>query len=262
MGTFWTRAQLKEQAKQRLRIFYWQAFIVCLIAMILGAGTNTVNFRSRRDSRTGDPRISMEGTPGMNFSYEDGRVNINTPLYNSSFPVTLGISIVNIVLALLAAGAALAMGLLLSNVIQVGKNRYFLKKTAGIQEAGVAELFSGFSEGYGNLVWVMFRQGLSVFLWSLLLFIPGIIKAYEYYLVPYLLAENPHLSWEQARDMSGNMMEGNKMKVFVLELSFIGWDLLGTLLCGVGHVFVAPYKETVYAELYHTLRGEFGRTVM
>lgn len=58
--------------------------------------------------------------------------------------------------------------------------------------------------------------------------------------------------------MSVRMMDGNKFRVFVLELSFIGWDILGALMCGVGHWFVAPYKEAVYAELYRTLKGEAG----
>lgn len=255
MTTVWTRSQLKEQAKARLKTFYWQAFILCLIAMILGAGTEGINFRGGKDQKASDTTFFMEYSPGVDFSYNEGRVNIKTPLYNSSFPVRQRWSLITLALGLMTGAAFLAMEILLSNVVEVGKSRYFLKKTAGIQETGVEELFSGFSEGYGNLVLVMFRQKLSIFLWSLLLVIPGVIKNYEYYMVPYLLAENPRLSWEEARDLSRDMMEGNKMRVFVLQLSFIGWDFLGALVCGVGRVFVAPYKETVYGELYHTIKN-------
>lgn len=58
--------------------------------------------------------------------------------------------------------------------------------------------------------------------------------------------------------MSGRMMDGSKFRTFVLELSFIGWDILGALMCGAGQVFVAPYKEAVYAELYRAVKGEAG----
>ncbi len=257
MTILWTRGELKDRAKEGLRTFYWQAFLVCLIAMLLGAGTDASNFNVGRSGRGEDARLSVQSVPGTSFSYGDGRISFNTPLYTSSIPVRLGFGLFFLT-GLLVMTVVLALGILVSNVLQVGKRRYFLKKTAGIRETDLGELFSAFADGYGNVVWVMFRQQLSVFLWSLLLVIPGIIKSYEYYLVPYLLAENPHLSWEQARDQSRSMMEGNKLDVFVLEVSFIGWNILGSLLCGVGHVFVAPYKEAVYAELYHTLRGGAG----
>lgn len=259
MTTLWTRGELKDRAKKGLETFYWQAFLVCLIAMLLGAGTEASNFQVKTSGRSEDTRLSVQGIPGTDFSYGDGRVNIDTPLYNGSIPVRLGLGVMFLTM-LMVTTVVLALGILVSNVLQVGKRRYFLKKTAGIREMGVGELFSAFGEAYGNLVWVMFRRQLSIVLWSLLLVIPGIIKTYEYYLVPYLLAEDPHLSWEQARNKSCGMMDGNKIDVFVLQLSFIGWDILGSLLCGVGHVFVAPYKEAVYAELYHTLRNGAGGT--
>ena len=70
MTTFWTRQELKERAKAGLRVFYWQAFLVCLIAAFLGAGTeSSFNFRSRTDARTGDMTISSN--PGITFSYGD-----------------------------------------------------------------------------------------------------------------------------------------------------------------------------------------------
>ena len=64
---------------------------------------------------------------------------------------------------------------------------------------------------------------LYTFLWSLLLLIPGIVKAYEYRMVPYLLADYPELSTEEAFRISREMMNGEKMNTFILDLSFIGW---------------------------------------
>lgn len=258
MTALWTRGQLKDQAKACLRNFYWQAFLVCLIAAFLGAGTNSFfSFGARRDSRSGDMKVTVGGSPNVNFSYSDqGRVKVETPLYSTSRQFQVGLGFLVFLIAMIVLCVSLVFGVLVSNVIQVGKCRYFQKKTAGICETGVGELFSGFSESYGNLVWVMFQQSLYIFLWSLLLVVPGIIKSYEYYMVPYLMAENPRLSWSEARDLSRRMMDGNKFNVFVLsQLSFIGWEILGALMCGLGYVFLAPYKEAVYAELYHTINN-------
>ncbi len=256
MTTLWTRGQLKDHAKEKLRTFYWQAFLVCLIALLLGAGTDSVfRVRSRRNRETGGgTQIYIGGRSDVRFSYgQDEQVSINTPVYSVSVPGSFG-GIV-ILMALVIGIAVLAISILISNVVLVGKKRYFLKKTIWDHEAGIGELFSGFREGYGNLVLAMFRRDISILLWSLLFLIPGVIKSYEYYMVPYLLAVDPLLSWEEARKRSSDMMEGNKFSVFILELSFIGWDIAGLLLCGVGQIFVYPYKEMVYAELYRTLTG-------
>lgn len=256
MTVLWTRGQLKERAKACLRVFYWQALLVCLIAAFLGAGTkSSFSFGTWRDSRNGETKIAVGGSPNVNFSYSEGQLKAETPVYSISRQLEAGFGFLVFVIALIILCVSLVFGVLVSNVMLVGKRRYFLKKTAGIYEIGIGELFSGFSESYGNLVWVMFQHSLYIFLWSLLLVVPGIIKAYEYYMVPYLLAENPRISWSEARDLSRRMMDGNKFNVFVLELSFIGWEILGALMCGLGHVFLAPYKEAVYAELYHTLNS-------
>ncbi len=255
MTQTWTRRELKDRGKEKMRNFYWQAVLVCLIASLLGAGTYSKSFSSGRTA-SGDTRVSVGGSPGVTLSYnQDDRVKIDTPVYHASIPIDrrLGVMIISMVLMVFAV--VLVVGILVSNVVQVGKKRYFLKKLHGLDETGIGELFSGFREGYWNLLLVMFLQKLFVFLWTLLLIVPGIVKTYEYYMIPYLLAENPYLSWEEAREKSCQMMDGHKFDVFVLEWSFIGWDLLGVLMCGIGNLFVAPYKEAVYGELYRYCSG-------
>lgn len=271
----WTRAQLKTNAKAGLRRYYWQAFLVCLIALFLGAGTRqgfnvnrTINDKNSGSQVTG----SLAGTPGYSFSYADegeelswGRLQIKTPLYSTGVPISRqqisGIGALFMVAAIAGLLAAAAFGVLVGNVIRVGKCSYFMKQTAGVTETGVGELFSAFTRRYGNTVAVMLVRDIQIFLWTLLLIIPGIIKNYEYYMVPYLLAENPDMAWRDAKELSCRMMDGNKFAVWVLEISFLGWDILGSLLCGVGQVFVAPYKEATYAELYHTLRNDTMRDI-
>ncbi len=84
--------------------------------------------------------------------------------------------------------------------------------------------------------------------------IPGIIKYYAYYLVPYILADNPHIGYDRALKLSMAMTKGFKMEIFVLELSFIGWYLLGFLCFGVGVFFVHPYRAATLAGMYTSLK--------
>lgn len=86
--------------------------------------------------------------------------------------------------------------------------------------------------------------------------IPAIIAQYRYYMVEYLLADNPHLRWQDALKQSGAMMQGNKWATFVLELSFLGWLLLGMCACFVGSFFVQPYIEATKAQLYIHLKNQ------
>lgn len=87
-------------------------------------------------------------------------------------------------------------------------------------------------------------------------FIPMIIKSYEYYMVEYLLCENPDIDWRDALAESKAMMQGNKWATFVLELSFLGWFLLGFLVCCIGTLFIQPYYQATLAQLYLQLRNK------
>lgn len=137
--------------------------------------------------------------------------------------------------------------------IIVGKNRYFMEHRAF--DSKFERLFWSFKSGrYMNVVKIMFWRELKIFLWSLLFVIPGIIKSYEYSMVPYILAENPHISSERAFELSKKMTRGEKWKIFVLDLSFLGWRILGVLCCCVGEIFLQPYVEATYAELYQVMR--------
>ena len=94
-------------------------------------------------------------------------------------------------------------------------------------------------------------------LWSLLLVVPGIVKLYSYRMVPYILAEHPELSANEVITRSRKMMNGNKWQAFKLDLSFIGWILLGTVTLGIVQVFwTSPYMESAQAALYLKLRDE------
>ncbi|MBQ2067167.1 MAG: DUF975 family protein, partial [Clostridiales bacterium] len=91
-------------------------------------------------------------------------------------------------------------------------------------------------------------------LWSLLFLIPGIIKSYSYFMVPYIAADNPELPSSRVFEISKQTMKGEKWNLFVLQLSFILWHLGCLITCGFGYLFLTPYLEATYAELYACLK--------
>jgi uncharacterized membrane protein len=148
--------------------------------------------------------------------------------------------------------------------VGVGYRRYFMKNHKG--EVKFAELFSSFSGGnYMRIVGTMFAANIRIFGWSLLFYFPGLVKRYQYYFVPYIMAENPEISKERAMEISRKMTDGHKWQMFVLDLSFIGWVLvfileelvLALISCGIlaipGVLLIYPlvgYEQVTWAELY------------
>lgn len=113
-----------------------------------------------------------------------------------------------------------------------------------------------FKSNYVNILKTMFMMSLFVFLWSLIFVIPGIVKAYQYRLVPYLLAENPDMDYHDALDTSRRLTDGQKGDIFVLDLSFIGWYIVSGLTCGIVGIFwFVPYIAQTNAELYAAICG-------
>ena len=117
-----------------------------------------------------------------------------------------------------------------------------------------------FKIGYSRVlryVGGMLLMGIYIFLWMLLLVVPGIIKAIAYSLTPYILKDYPELSVNQAINLSVKMMKGHKMRYFLLTLSFIGWGLLGILTLGIGYIWLTPYMYTTTAAFYQDVKNEY-----
>ena len=92
-------------------------------------------------------------------------------------------------------------------------------------------------------------------LWSLLLIVPGIVKAYTYAMTPFVMHDNPDMPVRECLNRSRRMMDGYKMKLFLLDLSFIGWVLLSIITCGIGMLWVIPYMQTARVEFYEQLKN-------
>lgn len=170
------------------------------------------------------------------------------------FLVSLLIGAATFLCSLIPVIGEIAYSILLGGPFMVGFAWFSMQYAKG---AGgrPSDVFRAFQLNYPNVFITMFLTQLFVSLWALLLVIPGVIKFYEYRMVPYILAEDPDIDWKSAQRRSRELMDGHKMDTFVLDLSFIGWWILTALTCGlVGIFYVIPYYNQTYAELYLELQ--------
>ena len=122
-------------------------------------------------------------------------------------------------------------------------------------EATAKDLFEGYNkELFSRVLTTTLLYYVYVFLWSLLLFIPGYIKAFSYAMTPYILKDNPEMKNNAAIEESMRMMDGHKLELFILDLSFIGWALLSLLTCGIGFLWLAPYMNMARVNFYEDLK--------
>ncbi len=230
-------ADYKSRAKESLKGKYWPAVgITALSTLIIGGGSGlSFNF----------------GSSGEFFSKSEGASVKVSPISDEFIPLVAGV-IATIAVFLFAV---LAVQFILAGVTQMGLARYNIKLCMG-EDAKIGDLFAYYKTRLGTGILATFLTNLFICLWSMLLFFPGIIAAYRYTLVPYLLAEDETLGASEAIKRSKELMKGNKWKLFCLDMSFIGWVLLGTLACGVGTYFVLPYSNNARAQFYCELVGK------
>ncbi len=124
------------------------------------------------------------------------------------------------------------------------------------EELKINNLFCGFSN-FGETFLLYFLNGIYVFLWTLLLIIPGIVKTYAYSMSTYILADNPTITQKEARKRSEQLMIGNKFRLFCLHLSFLGWFLLIIITCGIASLWVIPYMQIATAAFYDDIIKEY-----
>lgn len=230
-----SRADLKSFARQDLVNTYWfclgtlllASFIPGLIELPINLITNRLN--------------------------EQFGTIIENLVENAVFSVSLQSIITEIAVYILVTFPALVLGIFTTYPLKIGLARYCLN-IANEEHFELSQLFSPYKEK------TFLKQGLSLFtteliisLWYFLFIIPGIIKSYQYFFVPIILAENPDMTGKQARELSKKITDGYKMELFVLDLSFIGWYMLGFLACGIGVIFVTPYVFMTQIEAYNFL---------
>lgn len=178
----WNRQQVKEQAKLIMKRNYWKMFVVTLLTGILTGGKTTIIERA-------------QDFASNNLSYDA------QPIFYSSNFQYIFYSFISV-----ASILGILYTIFIGNVIVVGKNGYFIKNNNENPE--LSEIFKGFKGNYLNVVKFLFLMDLKALLWLFLFIVPGVIKAYEYSMIPYLLAENPNLSADEAFSLSKQMTTG------------------------------------------------------
>lgn len=149
----------------------------------------------------------------------------------------------------------LALTFFISLPFFVGEIRFYCRNRRG--QARFDDILFSFRDGnFPNITAAMALSYVYTLLWSLLLVIPGIVKAISYSMVPFILSDNPEIGAARAVKLSMAMTQGHKWDIFVLYLSFIGWFFLCGLTFGIGYFFLAPYFFATLSELYADLRGK------
>ena len=145
--------------------------------------------------------------------------------------------------------------LLLSGVLAIGMCVITLQ-ISRMGKSGIESIFDGFRKGLGNNIVAGILVQIFTFLWALLFIIPGIVKSYSYAMTYYILADNPDMAPTDAITESRKMMDGNKWRLFCLDLSFIGWYLLSILTLGILALWISPYNMMARAEFYESLKPQ------
>ncbi len=233
------RIRIKETAKNLLKKNQWLCvgvtFIVTLLNGAISGVSSTFNFTTDTENlNTGDPAFWQGG-------FED----------EATLPFIL-IFLVVFILGLLSSFAVKAF---VGSQVKVGSCRFFLKYRKN-QPSEIGELFKSYTDKtFINVAKVSIIKDLSIFLWSMLCIVPGIIKTYEYAAVDYILSVNPSMDYKRAFDLSRKIMQGHKLELFELYISFLGWHLLSIFTCGLlGILYVAPYQAIAEAEFFSYIR--------
>ena len=234
-------ADFRQEARAALQGKWPLAILVGLVAAILGGATS--------------------GGPEFKINYSGGELDANLQyagqtIYSWGEGITPGLRTFLVGGAVYLIQAAIVVGVLyfvLGSVVKVGYARFNLDLTAG-ETPSFETLFSYFPH-WKTVAAAQLLQTVYIFLWTLLLVIPGIVAGYSYAMTGYILAEHPELSASETIAQSKAMMEGNRWRLFCLQFSFIGWDILCALTLGIGNLALRPYRHAAEAAFYRELYG-------
>ena len=219
-------------ARESLRGKWKVAILTGFVASLIGAGLATGGGGSSSSSNN-----NSVGTLVRDFQTTDVWLRFRTLII-----IAIVILAVWLIVTIVISGAG-KLGYAIFNLKLVDK-----------KEVSLSDLFSQFHR-LGTGFCMNFLLALYTLLWTLLFIIPGIIKGFSYAMTPYILAENPELTAKEAIERSKDMMEGNRWRLFCLEISFIGWGILSLLTLGIGSLWLTPYMEASVAAFYREISG-------
>lgn len=170
------------------------------------------------------------------------------------FLITLVVAVVTGLVSAIPGVGSVAGFLIVTPALTIATIHIYLNLAKGVKPE-VKELFAHFGEFWPAFK-VTFLTGLFTVLWMLLLIIPGYVKAFSYSQAMYIMAENPGMGARQAIKQSQEMMNGHKMELFVLGLSFFGWMLLTVVTFGIAGIWVIPYMQATQINFYNSIKPQ------
>lgn len=230
----------RERARNALKGNWGSAIIAALVASVCGADSGGVSFSFEFNES------DFEGFEGTELGNLSEQLDM---LFEQHGGAILAFFSGFVLFALVMGAVMFCLG----SIVSVGYQKFNLDLVDG-KRVSIGTLFTYFKH-WKNAILANLLSTLYIFLWSLLCGIPGIIASYKYSMVPYILAENPDLRPQEALDRSAALMNGNKLSLFCLHLSFIGWHLLCILSCGLGYIWLTPYINASVADFYREISG-------
>lgn len=292
----WTIKDIKERGKICYRKNTWRAILVAFVILLIGGmqGSNgikgivsvsanfissfagrssgdDVEWKDYTDNHSDNKSKNDSDNDGIydsddidddfvnqfenEFGYDAGDfVTDSSDAFAAVAVIFVVVMLIILVFCIIASIIGLIVRFFLWNPLFVGTQRFFVHNLSGMGQIG--DIGFGFDRFYKNQVNVMFFRDLYTFAWSLLFYFPGLYKSYEYRMIPYLLAEYPDMSKDRAFFTSKYMMNGNKWKAFIFDLSFIGWWILNIFTLGLlGLFFVNPYYASSCAAMYEAIKS-------
>ena len=239
------RVQIKETAKNLLKKNHWLCVGAGLIVSFLG-------YISIDLSSSGNSYSKLLGNSGLsdilNGDLHEIFSEFSTTTANTDPLTELLLMIISIVISVV-------LTVFVGNQILVGARRFFLKYRKN-HPVEIGEIFKSYTDKtYLNVAKVTFIKDISIFGWTLLCIVPGVIKSYEYAAVEYILAVNPTMEYSKALNLSSRIMNGHKLELFELHISFIGWQILSLFTCNLlSFLYVQPYMLITDAEFFAYVR--------
>lgn len=232
-------ADFRKLARNALKGKWAMAVIVCLLASLLG-GTG--------------------GGPELEFEREAGMTQLQLTYAGNTIFTTLGPDSLQMafftgaaVYMVLGILVYMALSIFLGGVVSLGYARFNLNLMDG-RTADYGDLFGYFAH-WKTAVLTGLLKHITIIVGMLLLVVPGVLASYNFALAEFILAENPELSPREALSRSRFLMRGNRWRLFCLEFSFIGWELLSSLVWGIGSLWINPYKQASRAAFYREISG-------
>ncbi len=237
-----TAKEYRAMARNKLKGHWLISILVTFVASLLGGSYGGGNAAG---SFAGSS--SVRAAQGEMADMSELTQSIETVLQNPAALAAL--------ISILSIAFLISLGLfIIGGAVELGHNSYYIDLCKST-EPGFDALFGRFRIFLKALGLRLFMT-LFIFLWSLLLFVPGIIAAYRYAMAPYIMAQNPDVGIREAVNRSKEMMQGRKWKYFCLQLSFIGWSILCVFTLGIGALWLSPYMNAAAAAFYLDISGQ------